>query len=731
MGVANGPARAGHTSIAALGALLLILLLNLSLGVGASERTPEVPEPASTPSLRLVVDPDSWWMAAGNVTPFTATWGGPTPGCNLTPYWFRWSVPGGSAEGTIAPTAGANVNFSATSAATGRTTLVVRSAAVLTCGGQNTPAFAMAEANVTVVAPVVVQNLSVDPNPVTAGGVASLRGNVTGGEPPYTLHIVWGDGTTTAAGLSSPGSFSISHSFPSGDFSPTLEVTDSSGLLARGTVAETLAASDSLVAGIGAQTYITDVGLPVRFNATVLPAPTGDDIGWSCGVQSRTADPRSFASPGTGSTEFSCSFSNPGTGFVFFEALPPAPLAPATATLDETVVPVPTLGAETSNLSAEVGQPTLATFNVTGGVPPFRLDWTEVGSSVAGELPIATDGTVLLPIIPREAGSLELVARLVDGEGFATSNVTARLRVDPALNDSTVADRTPTPASTTLALTTTVVAGAPPYSWVVVPAFDPLNETDPAGSLGGVGWFGWAGSYRSEGWTTVTVTVVDAAGGIVAETRVLEAVPPLIGTVSVAPDGPPAPGTFALGFSFAGGIPPFEVSVSANDGESWNRTVASEGNSSWVFAAAGPGTLKLRVDALDGTGVGLEWNVTVEITPGPTPASYVPPAPTPLVGDVAVVLLLVGCLAVGLYLRRRRSRPAPAVPPDPVTVLRRIIEPADGADRTTVELLAEEAGIPLAVVRSTIDRLVREGTILSEGGIDEGEVVSWSATSPP
>jgi DNA-binding IscR family transcriptional regulator len=81
-----------------------------------------------------------------------------------------------------------------------------------------------------------------------------------------------------------------------------------------------------------------------------------------------------------------------------------------------------------------------------------------------------------------------------------------------------------------------------------------------------------------------------------------------------------------------------------------------------------------------------------------------------------------------LLVRRRAREARREVPgPDPVATLKRIIEPAEGAERFTVELLAEEAGVPLAVVRSTIDRLVSEGTVCSESGADGEEVLSWSS----
>jgi hypothetical protein len=113
---------------------------------------------------------------------------------------------------------------------------------------------------------------------------------------------------------------------------------------------------------------------------------------------------------------------------------------------------------------------------------------------------------------------------------------------------------------------------------------------------------------------------------------------------------------------------------------------------------------------------------TLESTTNSTAATS-----TNLAGPLAILVLTVAA-PVGLILWRRRVRKKPAVTPgpDPAATLRRIIEPAEGAERFTVELLAEEAGIPLAVVRSTIDRLVSEGRIRSESGADGEEVLSWS-----
>jgi len=66
-------------------------------------------------------------------------------------------------------------------------------------------------------------------------------------------------------------------------------------------------------------------------------------------------------------------------------------------------------------------------------------------------------------------------------------------------------------------------------------------------------------------------------------------------------------------------------------------------------------------------------------------------------------------------------------PPDPAAVLERLLRPADGADRLTIELLAEEEGIPLETVQETLDRLIREGVVRSESEPDGGEVLAWSS----
>ncbi len=63
---------------------------------------------------------------------------------------------------------------------------------------------------------------------------------------------------------------------------------------------------------------------------------------------------------------------------------------------------------------------------------------------------------------------------------------------------------------------------------------------------------------------------------------------------------------------------------------------------------------------------------------------------------------------------------------DPVAVLRRIIEPSDGVERSVVEMLAEEEGVGRALVAATLDRLRRDGSLRAERGPDGEEVLAWA-----
>jgi hypothetical protein len=260
--------------------------------------------------------------------------------------------------------------------------------------------------------------------------------------------------------------------------------------------------------------------------------------------------------------------------------------------------------------------------------------------------------------------------------------------------------------------------------------------------------FAWNGTLAGEGNASVTIVVVDGEGAVGWETVPVPLVPEFRASAqaSVTPDG--AGRAFWLNLSMSGGLPPFDLTVASSAGEGWNRSFASDGTYSLLLPTNDSGSVSLDVVLRDR--LGAEWtdalSFVIQSTAPPPNGTSPSPPPTqnpsngtaggPPSGDLTSLLALLvvgGTAAVAVALLRRRGhRPTreagPAV--DPVRVLRRILEPADGADRSTVELMAEEAGVPPEVARSTIDRLVVEGTIRSESGPDGEEVLAWSEPDP-
>ncbi len=76
------------------------------------------------------------------------------------------------------------------------------------------------------------------------------------------------------------------------------------------------------------------------------------------------------------------------------------------------------------------------------------------------------------------------------------------------------------------------------------------------------------------------------------------------------------------------------------------------------------------------------------------------------------------------FLRERK--PVLREARDPVAVIRGIIEPCDGIDRPTLELLADEEGLGRDLVDRTLARLRTDGTLRYERGPDGEEVFAWA-----
>ncbi len=411
-------------------------------------------------------------------------------------------------------------------------------------------------------------------------------------------------------------------------------------------------------------------------------------------------------------------------------------IPPASAKLLEAVAPRLGLDVGTPPAGAEVGRVVGVAVTVTGGVPPFAISWQLSGTGNVSSTTLATDGTVELPIVADRSGTYVATVTVVDGVGVVAANASSTLEVAPPLFASAAAGRTVTANGTTVEVAGTVTGGEGPYLWAVVPSLVPAYESPQNGSLDAAAGFDWNGTFVEEGNSSVTVAVVDRVGVAWWDDLPTPLVPTLgvDGTLNASRVGNST--VLWLGLTIDGGLPPFVVEASAPPGGAWNLSAPSDGTFSGSRVVNGTGAFDLTVAVLDRLGARAMVNLSASTPASPPPPSSPPPSapppgsvpPQPSTAapevDVAVGTTLAVALALGAagawtrWRHRARSTERPASEADVVAVLRGIIEPADGVDRSTVELLAR--------VRSAIDRLVEERTVRSESGADGEEVLAWS-----
>jgi hypothetical protein len=455
------------------GSVVLVVALGLSMVCSSSRDPTTASGPLghlrpSASDLALAVNPPSWWLTSGNTTELAATWTGIPPGCEVDPLWFRWTIARGFAEGTLGPIDGSTANFTAASYESGTAEVEARSAVVVTCGTDQLAKYGSAEAAISVVAPLRLENVSLAPDLVPEATFSNLSAVLVGGQPPYRLRIDWGDGNVSDSNASAPGLLSFAHQFPSGSFSPTILVSDAAGLLTNGSVDGPISASSGLAVAVDTPTVEAEVGVPVLFSGEILNPPAQFGSATLC---ADTVPSHPISAYGNLSVEnFTCTFASAGPAEVDFEVVPiNDDLPPVEAHWSEPVVPRLALNVSAPPVVGEVGLPTVFTVRLSGGVPPFLLTWRLAGNSTAQEELAYADGWVQLPVWPSEFGTYALTATVTDALGVLVATGSATVPVDPPLNASATVDRILGLDGAVVRVAGTVTQGTAPFLWWVLP----------------------------------------------------------------------------------------------------------------------------------------------------------------------------------------------------------------------------------------------------------------------
>jgi hypothetical protein len=705
-------------------ALLAALLLSPSFAVARPPRTTptEGVRAAAAPANLTVSDPQLTIqlpvlprVGTNNAT-LDAVWGAVPSGCGLQSEWTAWFLPvSTAAAGYFASPDAAQTLFVPVGWNSETSEVGVRSAADLYCGAQSRTVEAAAFSNVTTFPTLRLTNLSVDPSATAVPGRVQLTGWVEGGQAPYVLGVDWGDRTSTDQMLNVSGSFVVLHTYGEGTFQPRVGLTDSNRVNGEGVVPEPVEVGNGTVLAIKSSLPVAEVGIPVSFQGSVQRPMARYESGIACG-----ANP--ILLPAQVITSVTCTPTDAGALGVTFAVGTPALTIVSQVTREQPVAGALALHVRPIAPSLDAGTPTYVLVTIVGGVPPFQVRCGSLNGSLSSRAGAPADGAFLVPWTPPSAGAAGLTGSVTDSLGATATAPGVKLVVaaPPYLIEQ--ANATIGFVATAVTFQATALGGSPPLLWGLESNFPPATESPAAGGTVN-GSFAWSGSFLAEGVATLTWEVEDAAGAVL--TGATSVALPARPTVEVWPMPYDSSGSSgpALLVTVDGGVLPFSLWVNSSGSGVWNGSESSSGPYAVPLSSDAPGLANLSIVLVDARGVRVSVYASLTVPElGSVPVRGPGPNLTPWVVGVA----LTGAVG-GIALARWRRRPPPpeSPPPDPEALLEGLLRPADGADRLTIELMAEEEGVSLETVRSTLDRLIREGRVRSESDPDGGEVLAW------
>jgi hypothetical protein len=578
----------------------------------------------------------------------------------------------------------------------------------------------VAYSNVTTYSTLTLSNLSADPSANAVPGHVQLEGIVQGGRPPYLLGVDWGDGSFTNRSLLISGGFLVPHTFGSGTFRPLIGVLDSNRIDVQGVLPQPVEVTNGTALAINASVPLAEVGVSVEFEGTVQRPVSRFGAAIACGNVPIVLAKYYI-------TNVSCIPTAPGALGVTFKVGAAVPTLVAQETREEPVAPAVGLIVRPVTSSPDARTLTYVRVTILGGVPPFRVSWGSLNGTLGSRREAPADGSFLVPWTPPFAGAAALNGSVTDSLGASAASAWAKFIVVATPTLSLRANTTDGLSATTVEFRASIAGGSAPWSWGLLTVPEPAADSAPLGETLN-GSFNWSATFREEGVATIGVEVVDAASTVATATLTVDLpVPPTLQASSVPSNSPGPPGV-NLTLTTTGGVLPYSIWVNSSGATLWNGSESAPGPYLESVALGSSGPVELSVTLVDARGVEATVNVTATL-PTPPVVGFPPgvssaPDLIPWVGAAALVALASGS---GVVLWRRRARPPEASPPEAEAVLERLLRPADGADRLTIELMAEEEGVPLETVQGTLDRLIREGRVRSESDPVGGEVLAWSA----
>ncbi|MCI4330786.1 MAG: hypothetical protein L3K19_02920 [Thermoplasmata archaeon] len=260
--------------------------------------------------------------------------------------------------------------------------------------------------------------------------------------------------------------------------------------------------------------------------------------------------------------------------------------------------------------------------NVTGGLPPYSLQWKGIGAPFLG----STWGLA----IPR-LGTFNATLDVTDLEGnYAQVSLNLHVVAPPSVNVSVPAAGCDAGVAFPVVFNVSGGAGPLRLSWGVTPSGPNGTATLPSDGV-----FLEPATAALAGAAWISASLVDALGSNESVQSPLAPVHPLPSTrVSVSPDTGEPGQVIRLTAVVTGGTPPFRWSILPS-GPVGSLTADSgllgaEGTVSWSGTLGSTGNLSLLAMVLDANGIETSANGSVRSLPGLRPVvAIATPAPTP------------------------------------------------------------------------------------------------------
>ncbi len=697
--------------------------------------------PQEMPPPRLSADPAIWLMESGTTASFSADWLGTPADCVPTGVWYFWNVNQSFVGGLLNTSTGPSTQFTADSALTGITELTVQSAIQLDCTNQSVSFRESTSVRITIVAPLVLTPPEANPVIALPGERVELVDSFSGGQPPYHILISFGDGSEKSLSLESPGTFSVSHSYGQGTFLPEATVTDSGGANASLALSEPLQVTIGPAAAIRDSSPAAELDRPLTLSSQLIGINGSVEYQWTVGSRLFGTTPNvTFADPyeDNFTVTLQVLYINPPLDLLALEVV---------TTLMISVTPPPNVSWTVFAGQSEATASVPVSVEVQGGVAPYQLRWQLPPTDLGGALRLPAPGSYYLLVPPSTPGNFLLTSTLVDSNGAEVRTSQAFPAIEPALNLTVTAHRTNGSAGVLQNLQLTISGGVAPFCWVIVLSTPPTSASPLVGQIDSDGSIDWTGLFQTIGDVSLSIFLLDASFKAVSTNSTFPAVSPLVGSFSAVVQNTSTSPVLNASVALIGGFPPFHVTLTVEDTPWIAATVPSDGSYFWTGEANQSGTLRIEFQVEDSVQETLWANRSVIVVlnstrePEPPPPNGLPPptaspAYSGLIAPGTVAfLVLAGLLAfvgslVVIFRSRRRPTPSAPEPIDATEVIHRLVIAADGVERGSLELLAEDEGLSIARGRATIDRLVKDGSLRSELGVNGEELLTWVGSPP-